>query len=113
MVVVYPAYVTRESGHGHFQGAYSTHAFLSVHNSFVVTCWERTNLLALLCVMFSCVFVTFPSGVLCQVWLLIVLNLDLCLLTYFADLELATYQDSHSSRKVVWPLLFLIKVYVM
>ena len=33
-------------------------AFLSVHCSLVVTCWERANLLALLCVMFYCVFVT-------------------------------------------------------
>ena len=28
------------------------HAFLSVYCSLVVTCWERANLLALLCVMF-------------------------------------------------------------
>ena len=30
----------------------------------VVTSWERANLLALLYVMFSCIFVTFPCGVL-------------------------------------------------
>ena len=30
-------------------------AVLSVHCSLVVTCWKRANLLALLCVMFSCV----------------------------------------------------------
>ena len=35
--------------------------------SLVVTCWERTDLLALLYVMFSCTFVTFPYGVLGQV----------------------------------------------
>ena len=29
-----------------------SHAFLSVHCSLVVTCWERANLCALLCVMF-------------------------------------------------------------
>ena len=29
----------------------------------VVTYWERTDLLALLCVMFTCVFVAFPYGV--------------------------------------------------
>ena len=34
------------------------------HCSLVVTCWERANLLALLCVIFTCVFVTFPCGVL-------------------------------------------------
>ena len=38
----------------------------------VVICWEKADLLALLCVMFSCVFVTFPYGVLGQVWYLIV-----------------------------------------
>ena len=31
------------------------HAFLFVHCSLVVTCWERTDLLALLYVMFYCV----------------------------------------------------------
>ena len=57
------------------------HAFLSVHCSLVITCWERANLLALLYLMFSCVFVTFPCGVLGQVWYLIVSISDLCLLT--------------------------------
>ena len=51
--------------------------------SLVVTCWEMANLLALLYVMFSCVFVTFPCGILGQVWYLIVSIPDLCLLTYF------------------------------
>ena len=36
---------------------------LSVPRSFVITSWERADLLALLCVMFSYVFVTFPYGV--------------------------------------------------
>ena len=36
------------------------HAFLSVDWSLVVTCWERADHLAVLYVMFSCVFVTFP-----------------------------------------------------
>ena len=36
------------------------HAFLSVYCSLVVTCWERTNLLDTLYVMFSCVFYHFP-----------------------------------------------------
>ena len=56
---------------------------LTVHRSLVVTCLEIANLLALLYVMFSCVFVTFPSGVLGQVWYMIVLIPYLCLLTYF------------------------------
>ena len=60
------------------------HAVLSVPSGLVVTCWERADLLALLCVVFSCVFVTFPYGFLGQVWwYLIVLILDLCLLPYF------------------------------
>ena len=35
---------------------------LSVPCSLVVTCWVRADLLALLYVMFSCVFVTSGSG---------------------------------------------------
>ena len=41
----------------------------------------RTGLLARLYVKFSCVFVSFPCGVLGQVWCLIVLIPDLCILT--------------------------------
>ena len=59
------------------------HAFLSVHCSLVVTCSEKAGLLALLCVMFFGGFVTFPDGVLGQVWYLLVSIPDLCLLTYF------------------------------
>ena len=59
------------------------HAFLSVHCSLVVTCWERADLLALLYVMFYCVFVTVLCGVLGQVWCLIVSIPYLCLLSYF------------------------------
>ena len=50
--------------------------FLNFHCSHVVTCWERTDLLALSYVMFYCVFVTFPY-VLGQVLCLIVLIPDL------------------------------------
>ena len=39
---------------------------------------ERADLLALLYVMFSCVFLTFLNGVLGQVWHLIVSIPDLC-----------------------------------
>ena len=49
----------------------------------MVTCWKRANLLALLYVMFSCVFITFPCGVLGQVWSLIVSIPDVSLLPYF------------------------------
>ena len=40
----------------------------------------KANLLELLFVMFSCVFVTFPYGVIGQVWYMSVLIPDLCLL---------------------------------
>ena len=46
----------------------------------VVTCWERTYLLARICDV--CVFVIFPC-ILGQVWYLIVSIPDLCHLSYF------------------------------
>ena len=54
----------------------------SVYMCFVVTCWERADLLALVCGV-CCEFVTFPFGILCQVWYLIVSIPDLFTLTYF------------------------------
>ena len=57
---------------------------LSVPCRLVITCCERADLLALLCVMFSCVFVTLPYGVPGQVWYLILSIPDLCLFSYFA-----------------------------
>ena len=57
--------------------------FLSVYCSHVVTCWKRADLLALLYAMFYCVIVTFPCGVLVQIWCLIASIPDLCLLSYF------------------------------
>ena len=60
-------------------------AVLSIDCSLVVSCRESANLLALLYVMFSCVFVTFPCGVLGQVWYLIESIPDLCLLPYFHE----------------------------
>ena len=59
------------------------HAFLSVHCSLVVTCWERTGLLALLCVVFWCVCAVFPCGGLGRVLCLIVSIPDICHLTIF------------------------------
>ena len=38
---------------------YLRYAVLSVPCSLVTTCWERADLLAILCVVLSCVFVTF------------------------------------------------------
>ena len=58
------------------------HAFASVHCYLVVICWERADLLALVCDVY-CVFVTFPCGILGQVWYLIVSFPDLCRLSYF------------------------------
>ena len=48
---------------------------------FVVTSWERADLLALVCGVY-CEF-HFPIGILGQVWYLIVSIPDLCTLTYF------------------------------
>ena len=59
------------------------HAVLPVPCSLVAICWERADPLALLYVMFSCVFVTFPYGVLGLMWYLIVSIPDLCILPYF------------------------------
>ena len=59
------------------------HTVLSVPDSIVVTYLNRADLLALLCVILSFYFVTFPYGVLGQVWYLIVLSPDLCLRFYF------------------------------
>ena len=58
------------------------HAFVSVHRCLVATCWERADLLALVGDVY-CIFVTFPLGILGQVWYLIVSFPDLCLLSYF------------------------------
>ena len=59
-----------------------SHAFASVHCYRVVTCWERADLLILVGDVY-CSFVTFPFGILGQVWYLIVSFPDLCRLTYF------------------------------
>ena len=58
------------------------HALASVHCCLVVTCWERADLLALVCDVY-CGFVIFPCGILGQVWCLIVSIPDLCHLSYF------------------------------
>ena len=59
-----------------------SHAFVSVHCYLVVDCWERADLLALVGDV-DCIFVTFPCGILDQVWYLIVSIPDICLLSYF------------------------------
>ena len=67
------------------------HAFLSVLCSLVVTCLDKAGLLVLFYVMLSIVFVTFPCGVLVQVWYLIVSFPHLCLLTNF-------YSEDHKVK---------------
>ena len=54
----------------------------SVYMCFVVTCWERADLLALVCGVLLRVC-HFPIGILGQVWYLIVSIPDLCTLTNF------------------------------
>ena len=57
------------------------HAFASVHCCLAVTCLERAGLLSLVCDV--CVFVTFPCGILRQVWYLILSIPDLSRLSLF------------------------------
>ena len=66
------------------------HAVLSVPCSLLVT-WEWADLLTRLCVMFSCVVVTFPYGVLWQVWYSIVSIPDISLLHTWT-----TFQFGHA-----------------
>ena len=52
---------------------------VSVYLCFVVTCWERTDLLALVCGVYY-EFVTFPL----VSWVRLIVSIpDLCTLTYF------------------------------
>ena len=48
-----------------------------------ITCWERADVLALWYIMFSCVVVTFPYGVLGPLFFFIVLIPIFCILPYF------------------------------
>ena len=58
------------------------HAFASVYCCRVVTCWESSDLMTLVCDVKLC-FVTFPCGILGQAWYLIVSLHDLCRHSYF------------------------------
>ena len=73
---------------------------MPVSVSLVATCWQMADLLTFLYVMFSCVYITFPFGVLGQVWYLIVSLSDICLLPL-------TTQKFHVWLKkccsVIWP----------
>ena len=57
------------------------YVFAFVHCCLVFTCWERADLLALVCDVKLC-FVTFSCGILGQVWYLIVSLPDQCRLSY-------------------------------
>ena len=59
------------------------YAALSVPCNIVITCWEMADILTLLCVVFSCVFVTLPYFVPGQLWYLIESTPDLCHCLYF------------------------------
>ena len=59
-----------------------SHGFASVHCCLVFTLWERADLLAHVGDVY-CIFVTFPRGILGQVWYLVVSFPDLCYLSYF------------------------------
>ena len=60
--------------------------YISLYMCFVVTCWERADLLAFVCGVY-CEFVTFSIGIPGQVWYLIVSIPDLCTLTYLNNLH--------------------------
>ena len=72
-----------------------------VHCSLVVTCCKEPGLLALLYMVFSCVFVTFSCGVLCQVWYLIVSIPDICLLSYFVTINISKSESFFVSEKLI------------
>ena len=79
--------------------------FVSVMLSclFIAAFWSpaRKGLASLLsCMLCFLVFVTFPCGVLGQVWYLIVLFPDLCRLSYFVHMRL--YQNS-----MCWPYKYV------
>ena len=80
----------------------------SICMCLVVTCWERANLLALICGVYLWVF-HFPIGILGQVWYLIVSIPDICTLTlnclwnYNFDSEMFTFW---TGAKMCWcPLI--------
>ena len=75
-------------------------------SGLVITCLDSADLLALLCVMFSCVFVIFPYNVLGQVWYLIVLNPDLCLFLYYDTYVLYTTSIKSCHEKLISHTVF-------
>ena len=74
----------------------------------VIKRWERSDLLALLCVMLSCVFLTYPYSVPGQVWYLIVLIPDLCLLLYFPSVD-TRWSIVHLSHDMGFPTICYVR----
>ena len=75
-----------------------SHAFASVHCCLVVTCWERGDLLAFVGNVYY-IFVTFPCGILGQVWLLIVFFFpDPRFLSYFPDAFILCFSGPKSKN---------------
>ena len=68
------------------------HAFASVNCCLAVTCWERPDLLALVCDV-NCVFVTFPCFIMGQVWYLIVSICSLPLFNLMLELPVNILQS--------------------
>ena len=65
---------------------YSCFVLVMLLRLFIAALWSPAGkglTSCLLFVMFNCVFVTFPCGILDQVWYLIVSIPDLCRLSYF------------------------------
>ena len=60
--------------------------FLMLSRLFIAASWSSAGkglASCISCVMFNCVFVSFPYGILGQVWYLIILIPDLCCLFCF------------------------------
>ena len=71
----------------------------------VVTCWERADLLALVCGV-QLLVGQFPIVILCQVWYLIVSIPDLCTLAYFL---LPILNDRMLNQKTIEQITCCIK----
>ena len=77
----------------------------------MVTFWEGTDLLALLCVVLSCVFIIFPYGVPGKLWYLMVSipvrGAVMCFVTFayvsWSTLGLIVYNDEVGTVKHVKP----------
>ena len=68
------------------KGAYLWLVFVMLSRLFIAVLWSPAGkglTSWLLFVMLNCVFVTFPSGILGQVWYLIVSIPEFCHLSYF------------------------------